>query len=190
MNKGPSLRVKKFSEPRKMLNPFRDDEVEALKGHLGESHREVLPTYLETGRCRGELTNMAWKDVSFQDSCTITVRDPKNNEDRVIPMSQSVRQILSKRQLDQIVDFNYVFGTSGNILQVLKRAAKECLEDGRRDRLQHRLRDTFGTKLADIGVPLDRIQTLMGHRTVAMTRKYVQTRDQGLKDAIASTFGT
>ena len=31
----------------------------------------------------------------------------------------------------------------------------------------------------------DRIQTLMGHKTVAMTRKYVQTREQGLRDAIA-----
>ena len=54
--------------------------------------------------------------------------------------------------------------------------------------MQHRLRDTFGTKLADGGVPLDRIQTLMGHKTVAMTRKYVQTREQGLRDAIAATF--
>ena len=58
------------------------------------------------------------------------------------------------------MDLKYVFGTSGDILQVLGRAARDCLAEGRKDRLQHRLRDTFGTKLADGGVPLDRIQTL------------------------------
>ena len=144
--------------------------------------------YLETGMRRGELTGLAWKDVSFDGNGTIMVRGPKNQEDREIPMSKSVREILLKRKSAPVVDLNYVFGSSGDILQVLRRAASQCLEAGRRDRLQHRLRDTFGTKLADSGIPLDRIQTLMGHKTVAMTRKYVQTREQGLRDAIASTF--
>ena len=184
----PASKVKQFGEPKKMPNPFRDDEIVALKNSLSDAHRDILIVYLETGMRRGELTNLAWKDVSFDDRGTIAVRSPKNQEDRVIPMSKSVRQILRKRKSARLVDLNYVFGASGDMLQILKRAASECIEDGRRDRLQHRLRDTFGTKLADGGVPMDRIQTLLGHKTVSMTRKYVQTREQGLKDAIAATF--
>ena len=184
----PTSGVKQFREAKKMPNPFRDDEIEALKRQLSPKHRNILTVYLETGLRRGELTGLEWKDVSFEGNGSITVRDPKNDEDREIPLSQSVRKVLQERKAGPVVNLKYVFGTSGDILQVLGRAARDCLEEGRKDRLQHRLRDTFGTKLADGGVPLDRIQTLMGHKTVAMTRKYVQTREQGLRDAIATTF--
>ena len=50
----------------------------------------------------------------------------------------------------------------------------------------HRLRDTFGTRLADKNVPLDRIKKLMGHKTVEMTLRYVETRDHHLEEAIAA----
>ena len=33
----------------------------------------------------------------------------------------------------------------------------------------HRLRDMFGTRLADNNMPLDRIKKLMGHKTVEKT---------------------
>ena len=81
-----------------------------------------------------------------------------------------------------------VFGSAAEIYHALKRVADKVIEPGRRFRLLHRLRDSFGTKLADNGVPLDRIQTLMGHKDIGMTRKYVETREAGLKDAIADTF--
>ena len=56
-------------------------------------------------------------DVSFEGNGTITVRDPKNDEDREIPLSQSVRKVLQERKAGPVVDLKYVFGTSGDILQ-------------------------------------------------------------------------
>ena len=55
-------------------------------------------------------------------------------------------------------------------------------------RLQHRLRDTCATTLLDAAVPLDRVQLILGHRDIGMTRRYAETRPEALREAIAATF--
>jgi site-specific recombinase XerD len=42
--------------------------------------------------------------------------------------------------------------------------------------------------MLDAGVPLDRVQTILGHKTLSMTRRYAQTRPEHLRDAIARAF--
>ena len=72
---------------------------------------------------------------------------------------------------------------------MLDRAAVQAgIEEGRRHRLQHRLRDTCATTLLDAGVPLDRVQLILGHRDIGMTRRYAETRPEALRDAIAQTL--
>ena len=66
--------------------------------------------------------------------------------------------------------------------------AKANIEAGRRDRLQHRLRDTFITKMVEKGVPLDRVQVLAGHNSIEMTRRYAETRSESLREAIQHVF--
>jgi integrase/recombinase XerD len=82
-----------------------------------------------------------------------------------------------------------VFGDAGDIRKVLDRAAVRAgIEDGRRHRLQHRLRDTAATTMLDAGVPLDRVQVILGHRNIQMTRRYAETRPDALRQAIAAAF--
>ena len=38
------------------------------------------------------------------------------------------------------------------------------------------------------GVALDRVQVILGHRDIAMTRRYAETRPEALREAIAATF--
>ena len=99
----PTSGVKQFREAKKMPNPFRDDEIEALKRQLSPKHRNILTVYLETGLRRGELTGLEWMDVSFEGNGSITVRDPKNDEDREIPLSQSVRKVLQERKAGPVI---------------------------------------------------------------------------------------
>ena len=135
-----------------------------------------------------------WSDVDFVGG-QFTVREPKNKRDRTIPMSTNVLEILKKRRaewnkeaLGQKADLR-VFGPKANIRKPLMRAAKRAnLEDGRRDRLQHRLRDTFITRMVEDGIPLDRVQILAGHNSIEMTRRYAETRSESLRNAIAQVF--
>ena len=48
----------------------------------------------------------------------------------------------------------------------------------------HRFRDTFATRLLDRGVPLDRVQKLLGHKDISMTLRYAKTREEKLREAI------
>ena len=53
----------------------------------------------------------------------------------------------------------------------------------------HSLRDTCITRLVAAGVPLDRVQVIAGHNSVEMTRRYAETREASLREAVAKVFG-
>jgi len=42
--------------------------------------------------------------------------------------------------------------------------------------------------LLDHEVALDRVQVILGHRDIGMTRRYAETRPEALREAIAATF--
>ena len=42
----------------------------------------------------------------------------------------------------------------------------------------------FATKMRDNGVPLDRIQEFLGHKTMAMVLRYAKARPKQLQEAI------
>ena len=100
----------------------------------------------------------------------MAVRAPKNDDDRTIPLSNDAVGILSKRRQEWeeerqsgVVHLR-VYGELGDIRKVLDRAAIRAeIEDGRRHRLQHRLRDTCATSLLDANQALDRVQVILGH---------------------------
>jgi len=93
-----------------------------------------------------------------------------------------------EKRRSRVMDLR-VYGELGDIRQVLDRAAiRTGIEEGRRHRLQHRLRDTCATTLLDHEVALDRVQVILGHRDIGMTRRYAETRPEALREAVAATF--
>ena len=50
------------------------------------------------------------------------------------------------------------------------------------------LRDTYGTKMAANGTPVQELQKLMGHRDIKMTLRYVEVSSEQLRDAVTATF--
>ena len=186
--------IKTMPEGRKQPNPLRNNEVFGLLKELSDEHRRIAEIYLHMGMRRGELAKLMWKDVDlFQRQ--IIIRGPKNRSDRSIPMSSRVRLIMehlnrqrTMRSEEGLVDL-HVVGSLADIRKPLNRAAiKANIEMGRRDRLQHRLRDTFITTMVEKGMPLDRVQVLAGHNSIEMTRRYAETRSDSLREAIQQVF--
>jgi len=185
--------LKTEREGRKQPMPFTRDEVNRLLAELKPDHRRIAMIYLQTGMRRGELIKLQWSDVDWE-ARTIAVRAPKNDDDRTIPMSNRVYEILQEARGERSSaipspESRQVFGPSADIWRPLRRAVERTgLEEGRRHRLQHRLRDTAATTLLDAGVPLDRVQTILGHRDIGMTRRYAETRPEHLREAISEAF--
>lgn len=194
VERNPASEVKLLPIGRKKPRPYRQDELAKLREILEPRHRAIMEVYRRTGLRCGELTDLTWADLAW-DRGTLTVRDPKNHEDREIPMHPEVVAILQERRREwnqeqggDIRDLR-VYGERADIRQVLTRAMKRApFESGRREWLRpiHSLRDSFGTALGDKGMPLQEIAELMGHKTLEMSRRYVQSNPTRMRDAVAS----
>ena len=186
--------VKTEREGKKQPQAYTRDEISRLSAELQPRHEDIMTLYLQTGLRRGEMMKLRWADVDFE-ARTLTVRAPKNDDDRTIPLSRDAFDLLQKRRQESqnerrssVVSLQ-VYGELGDIRKVLDRAAiRAGIEEGRRHRLQHRLRDTCATTLLDRGVALDRVQVILGHRDISVTRTYAETRPDALREAIAQTF--
>ena len=190
-DRDPAAAVTMEPEGQKQPDPYTGDEVRKLLAELEPRHRRVADVYLQTAMRLGELTRLRWADVNLE-ARTIAVRSPKNRVDRTIPMSKRVFEIMQELKAingDSKTPTLAVLGNGADILRPLNRAAERAnIEEGRRHRMQHRLRDSAATFMLDAGVPLDRVQVILGHKTLAMTRRYAATRDEHVRAAIEQAF--
>jgi len=82
--------------------------------------------------------------------------------------------------------------------QFKRRMSKESIERtmrvlgeraGLRDRLTpHRLRHSLATHLLAAGVPIDVVQTILGHESVATTRVYARTQQAQVEQHYRRVF--
>jgi len=179
----PVKSVKLLKEPPGRLRYLNPDEarklIEACQGYL----RSIIITALNTGMRKGEILSLRWADVDLENR-KITVKKPKNNEIRVIPINQTLYQELAK--LSEQPNGAYVFSnedgeTFGDIkkgfLTALKRAG---IEDFR----FHDLRHTFGSHLVMQRIDLKTVQQVMGHKEITTTMRYSHLSPEYVQEAI------
>ena len=194
----PAAEVKVEKIGKKKPRPYFESEIEALREVLEPRHVRIMDLYLHTGLRRGELMNLPWRDVDFGRK-VISIRDPKNDEDRELYMNDTVRDVLESLKVEQkesgVIQL-LVLGSLADIRQVLYRAMHRA-NGGKEsppfppDRIEwlrpvHSLRDTFGTRLADKGVNLQEISELMGHKSLEMTRRYVKNSPTRMRAAVTA----
>lgn len=127
---------------------------------------------LTTGARRGELLGLTWGDVAL-DRAVAQVRDSKNGHPRTLPLLPAVLEELQRFAIAR--PEACVFPSRGKLtrprsfesswLSALKRARI------RRFRF-HDLRHTCASYLAQNGASLLEIADVMGHRQLAMVKRY------------------
>ncbi len=153
--------------------------------NLSGTAKNVAGVAVDTGMRKGEIRRLRWDEVDLGTGL-VQVLNTKTKTSREIPMTRRVREILTERRLANAtgkVASLEVFGTAADILKAIRAAGAKA---GIPSANVHRLRDTFCTRLADKGVPIDRIRALAGHSDIRMTLRYTETREAGLREAIAS----
>ncbi len=177
----PTLRLKMLKEQSRIPEALSEIELDALIAECPERTRQVVIMAADTGMRRSELQRLTWRDVDFV-AGTVTVRQSKNKDYRVIPMTDRVRSLLAhmEPELTQPDQPVVVFGD-------IKRSLHSA---GIRANVGHvhlhMLRHTLATRLRDRGVPIDRIMQVMGHRTMEMSLRYAHARPQQLVEAMAA----
>jgi integrase len=139
---------------------------------------------LDTGLRRGELLGLRWENLDVRNRM-IRVEKTKNGERRDVPMTDRVFDLF--QGIPRRLDTPYVFaGEDGRPQEYVKTAWGSALRRaGIENFTFHDLRHTFASYLVMGGVDIRTVQTLLGHKSIAMTMRYAHLSPAHLREAIA-----
>lgn len=146
-------------------------------------HRVIVETLYTTGVRICELVTLKLEDINWE-LRLIDIKKGKGNKERMVPFNyqceQRLRDYLNKRVSNSPYLFINTKGRPYNIRTVqhhFERFSK-ILE---LKITPHTLRHTFAAHLAEKGMPLVAIQTLLGHDNIRETRIYARLCAQARK---------
>ncbi|GAB7141008.1 site-specific integrase [Deferribacterales bacterium RsTz2092] len=173
IDKSPMVRVANIKFDNKITRYLTDDEQDRLLSECKKSRSPVLYRVvmlaLYTGMRAGELR--ALKREHIRDgNIYLPGGITKSGKGRVIPISEHIRDILD--------------GEFGFDADVTKSFLRVCQLAGLGRFRFHDLRHTFGSRLAQAGVPLYTIKELMGHSDMALTQRYAHLSSRNMREAI------
>jgi len=191
---GTPPRVAWLKVPPPQTDHLTTEECTRLLSRAEGTLREMILAALRTGMRQGEIRALQWSSIDWQTG-TITVRhsrcdytkqlvSPKSNRARHIPMDFELRSILFKRQRTTGYVFADAAGAPFHGHCIERQLASLCRRSGLRKIGWHTLRHTFASQLAMRGVPLNAVQTLLGHSSITTTMRYAHLAPSTLRTAI------
>ena len=193
LNANPLNKVN-LAEPRGRVRHLSDEEVRALLAVAKESDHPylyaIILVALTTGARRGEILGLRWKDVDLVTRRAI-LHETKNDERRTLALVPQVADELKKLQKVRRIDSDLIFanpntGKSSYFhFEMSWRAARDAanLEDFR----FHDLRHTFASRMAMDGRTTAEIAGALGHKTLAMVKRYSHLSDTHVQTAMEQT---
>ncbi len=181
-------------ESKGRLRFLSEDEIRRLlKAARGTIYHDIFYVLLRTGMRKGELINLRWEDLDFEQSLVRIgahddehgTDDTKTHRERHVPMDDDLTAVLARqpRRPGCRLVFGTVNGTvrRNNLLTNLKRHAKAA---GIENVTLHTMRHTFASHLVMNGVDLASVRELLGHATIEMTMRYAHLAQSHLREAV------
>ena len=135
---------------------------------------------LATGGRKGELLGIEWGDVDLERR-VVRFRDTKNGDSRTVPLAQTAVESLKAWGRDRI-KVGAVFPDLPGTIQKSWEAARA--EAGLEDFRFHDLRHSAASYLAMSGASLMDIAAILGHKTLAMVKRYSHLSEQHTTAAV------
>jgi len=182
----PFLKVK-IEVPKNAIERYLTPEEEArLLSKCPDWLREIVVFAINTGLRRGEILKLKWPQVDLERRL-VTILKPKNKETRSIPINTNVQELL-KGKVTKRKNSGYVFpseaGTQigpNNMERAFRKARKEA---GLSDVRIHDLRHTAASRMAQAGIDLYKVGTILGHNDVRMTKRYAHLNVECLREGV------
>ena len=157
------------------------DEIANLERAAPGKGWPLYATLLHTGLRVGEAQGLRWQDVRLAER-RIIVRERAGRRlktatsERDVPITEPLARVLTEHAERVSTGPNeMVFpGPLGDWRRAYRRFRTAAKRAGLHGVTVHDLRHTFGVHCAQSGVPLPRLQKLMGHASPVMTMRYMQ----------------
>lgn len=183
------VRIPRLKEPETVVITFRPEQVQRLIRYRPSYRNQrraqtIALLILDTGMRLKEVLSLHVLDVDL-DNLLITIRDGKGGKQRVVPFSIELRRVL----------FKYISAQSAGLIFCSRDGGRLMQNNVRRDFKAvcthlhitgvkggfHVLRHTFAVNYIRNGGDVFRLQRVLGHTTLDMTRRYVNLQVEDLQ---------
>lgn len=178
ISENPMKKVKKLKEPKGRTRMLSDEEIKKLLHSCKLNQNPyILPVVcigLFTGARLNEIMSLTWQDVNFSRE-TLTYKDTKNGETRTVSLFKPVIPLLIQlKENPPKIKSEYVFPRRDgkapfSIKKIWNEVRNEALLN---DFRFHDLRHSAASFLAMDGANLIEIAEILGHKTLAMVKRY------------------
>jgi integrase len=148
----------------------------------------LITLSLKTGMRRGELFDLEWSAVDFQNKfITVTGETAKSSKTRHIPLSPKALDALKSWKIQAPSLQGRVFpSNNGERLNNVNKSWASILKEAKIAKFRwHDMRHDFASKLVMKGVPLNTVRELCGHADLNTTLRYAHLAPDHKADAIA-----
>ena len=184
-------KVRKQTENNSRVSSLTADQEKKLRDAIRSrpewvEHEPELDLAMHTGLRRGSMyLHLVWENVDLQRRVAI-IRRTKNGEQVVVPLNDVAMKALQIFRLRGNGCGRVVRNLAGETLNVNAHWFPDAVRAaGIKDFVWHDLRHCYASKLRQAGVPLGHIAELLGHKGLAMTRRYAHLSISNLHDAVS-----
>jgi integrase len=175
-------------ESNNRVRSLSADEEKSLRAVIRENfapHEIEFDFALQTGLRLGSQFQMTWDMVDW-DNRVMRIPRTKNEEALLLPLSEHALRILRRlRSENRHSSRVFMSQQNGKPLNYPKHWFVRAVRMAKiEDFHWHDLRHTFATRLRDGGAPLEDIADLLGHKGLAMTRRYAHPNMDRLRRAL------
>ena len=185
IEKSPMQNMKSPKVPKTIIKPFSQGDIANLlllcsgTKFLDLRNRAIILVFYDSGVRLSELAGMQIRDINF-DMETIKVFG-KGAKERLVGIGKTTQKAIIRYLLMRRDDHDCLWvteerrpmkrdGIQTTIVRLCKRAGVTDAKPG-----PHTFRHTFATTALRNGARLIDVQSLLGHSTLTMTRKYAET---------------
>lgn len=182
--KNPVSNVSRLDDSKGRERFLSDAERAALLQACDASDFEALGPLvrlaLATAARKGELASLQWPNVDLERR-TVRFVDTKNGENRTVPLAQAAVDVLRELRKGRL-PVGPVFPFTPDQIDKPWREARDAA--GLADFRFHDLRHSAASYLAMSGASLMDIAAILGHKTLAMVKRYSHLSEQHTKAAV------
>ena len=179
----PASHVKKPDPKNERDRIASTEEWLRLKEAAAPHLRRVLTVAYAVGPRKGELLKLEWPDVDMKRR-EFTLRDTKNGESRVVPMTEEVHEVFKECRQERRLDTQRVFLYKEKPISRLNTAFNAaCRRAGITGLRIHDFRHTASTNLRRAGVDTTTAMKIVGHKSERMHRRYNTIQPEDLHRA-------
>jgi len=196
IKENPAIGIKQAREKIEEAEYLSEGEARKFLAAIDPAYRPIFVTAIYTGLRYGEIIGLQWRDVNWNFN-RLAIRDPKNNEDRYVPMNKALRETLltvipkgmKEEDLDKSEQMIFTNPGTGKLYESVRTKMKQALKAAgiTRHIRFHDLRHTTGSHLAMKGATEREIAEVLGHKDTKVTRRYshlTPSHVQGLVDRL------